>query len=140
MAGEAGDNTALAGNGAGSPSDPPMFRGVTALTLDAKGRLAIPTRHRDVLAPAGTGNLVLTADPSRCLLLYPRAAWELLAQGPSAARRSWHASEHNPFAEEADPAYRLALRGVAEPLDAEFEALAAAVFGPLREHLQEAAP
>ena len=74
------------------------------------------------------------------LHFYPRAAWELLAQGPSAARRSWHASEHNPFAEEADPAYRLALRGVAEPLDAEFEALAAAVFGPLREHLQEAAP
>ena len=30
-----------------------------------------------------------------------------------------------------------ALRGVAEPLDAEFEALAAAVIGPLREHLQE---
>jgi exodeoxyribonuclease V gamma subunit len=75
---------------------------------------------------------------SEPLHFYPRAAWELLTQGPGAARRSWRASEHNRFAEEADPAYRLALRGVAEPLDAEFEALAAAVFGPLREHLQEA--
>ena len=74
MAGAEGDSAALAGNGAGSSSDPPMFRGVTALALDAKGRLAIPTRHRDVLAT----NLVLTADPSRCLLLYPRAAWEPL--------------------------------------------------------------
>ena len=78
MAAEEGDSAALAGNGAGSPSGPPMFRGVTALALDAKGRLAIPARHREVLAPNGTGNLVLTADPSRCLLLYPRDAWEPL--------------------------------------------------------------
>lgn len=53
----------------------PVFRGVSALVLDAKGRLAIPSRHRDALA-GSTGQLVLTADPSRCLLLYPRAAWE----------------------------------------------------------------
>ena len=53
----------------------PMFRGVTALVLDAKGRLAIPARHRDALA-GPSGQLVLTADPSRCLLLYPRASWE----------------------------------------------------------------
>jgi len=76
---------------------------------------------------------------SEPLHFYPRAAWELLTQGLGTARRSWRAGEHNRFAEEADPAYRLALRGVAEPLDAEFETLAAAVFGPLREHLQEAA-
>jgi MraZ protein len=74
VAGAEVDSAGLAGNGAGSPSEPPMFRGITALALDAKGRLAIPARHRDVLAT----NLVLTADPSRCLLLYPRAAWEPL--------------------------------------------------------------
>ena len=51
------------------------FRGVAQLVLDAKGRLAIPSKHRDALAN-GSGNLVITADPSRCLLLYPRAAWE----------------------------------------------------------------
>ena len=51
------------------------FRGVTELVLDAKGRLAIPARHRDELAD-GTGRVVLTADPSHCLLLYPLAEWE----------------------------------------------------------------
>ncbi len=58
----------------------PTFRGVTHLALDAKGRLAIPSRHRDALLGNGAsgvnGAIVLTADPSRCLLLYPRAAWE----------------------------------------------------------------
>ncbi len=62
-----------------------VFRGVTHLALDAKGRLAIPAKHRDALArPAGgagadaasSGTVVLTADPSRCLLLYTRSVWE----------------------------------------------------------------
>ena len=54
----------------------PVFRGVTQQALDAKGRLAVPAKHRDALALNGQGRLVLTADPSRCLLLYPLAAWE----------------------------------------------------------------
>jgi MraZ protein len=54
----------------------PVFRGVAQLALDAKGRLAVPARHRDALAMGGEGRLILTADPSRCLLLYPVAAWE----------------------------------------------------------------
>ena len=54
----------------------PVFRGVTQQALDAKGRLAVPAKHRDALAVNGQGRLVLTADPSRCLLLYPLAAWE----------------------------------------------------------------
>ena len=53
-----------------------MFRGVTHLALDNKGRLAIPAKHRDALVRDGDGKLVLTADPSHCLLLYPLAAWE----------------------------------------------------------------
>ena len=53
-----------------------MFQGAAALSLDAKGRLAIPARHRDALAVASGGQLVLTAHPHRCLLLYPQAAWE----------------------------------------------------------------
>lgn len=53
-----------------------MFQGATALSLDAKGRLAIPARHRDALAAASGGQLVLTAHPHRCLLIYPAAAWE----------------------------------------------------------------
>ena len=51
-----------------------MFQGATELSLDAKGRLALPTRHRDALASAG--GVVITAHPDGCLLLYPRLAWE----------------------------------------------------------------
>jgi MraZ protein len=53
-----------------------MFQGATALSLDVKGRLAIPARHREALLAASAGQLVLTAHPHRCLLLYPAAAWE----------------------------------------------------------------
>ena len=51
------------------------FHGATVITLDAKGRLALPTRHREALA-ASKGELVLTAHPDGCVLLYPMAAWE----------------------------------------------------------------
>ncbi|MCX8087620.1 MAG: division/cell wall cluster transcriptional repressor MraZ [Rhodocyclaceae bacterium] len=51
-----------------------MFQGAAQLSLDAKGRLAFPARHREALAAAGE-RLVLTAHPHRCLLLYPEAAW-----------------------------------------------------------------
>jgi len=57
-----------------------VFRGVTHLALDNKGRLAIPARHRESLANPGDGRLVLTADPSHCLLLYPLPAWEPIQQ------------------------------------------------------------
>lgn len=59
----------------GNGHTPAGFRGVAQLALDAKGRLAIPARHRDALAN-GSSTLVITADPSGCLLLYPIAAWE----------------------------------------------------------------
>lgn len=53
-----------------------MFQGATALNLDAKGRMAVPARHRDGLSAPGNGHLVVTAHPHRCLLLYPQPAWE----------------------------------------------------------------
>jgi MraZ protein len=53
-----------------------MFQGAAALNLDAKGRLAVPSRHREGLSAAADGRLVLTAHPHRCLLIYPLPAWE----------------------------------------------------------------
>lgn len=53
-----------------------MFQGAAHLSLDSKGRLAVPTRHRDSLQSESQGKLVLTAHPHRCLLLYPAPAWE----------------------------------------------------------------
>jgi MraZ protein len=57
-----------------------MFRGVTQLSLDAKGRLAIPARYRSGLMSLCEGRLVVTADPSKCLLIYPQPAWEPIEQ------------------------------------------------------------
>jgi MraZ protein len=53
-----------------------MFQGAAALNLDAKGRMAIPVRHRAALAGVGEGHFVFTAHPHGCLILYPRPAWE----------------------------------------------------------------
>lgn len=53
-----------------------VFQGATELSLDAKGRLSVPTEHREVLAVQAEGRLVITAHPHRCLLMYPRPAWE----------------------------------------------------------------
>lgn len=53
-----------------------MFRGVNALHLDAKGRLAVPTRYRDTLVRHCDGNMVVTVDRDHCLLLYPLPDWE----------------------------------------------------------------
>jgi len=53
-----------------------MFRGVAKLNLDSKGRLAVPSKHRDALAVHCGGRLVITADPSQCLLIYPQPDWE----------------------------------------------------------------
>ena len=53
-----------------------MFQGATQVNLDAKGRMAVPTKVRDPLTSGGTVKLVLTAHPDGCLLLYPQPAWE----------------------------------------------------------------
>lgn len=53
-----------------------MFRGVNALNLDSKGRLAVPTRYREALARHCSGQMVVTVDRDHCLLLYPLPDWE----------------------------------------------------------------
>jgi transcriptional regulator MraZ len=53
-----------------------VFQGAAQVNLDAKGRMAVPTRVRDPLTQGGTVKLVLTAHPDGCLLLYPLPAWE----------------------------------------------------------------
>ena len=55
-----------------------MFRGATKVTLDAKGRMVIPTRYRDELLQRAQGKLIITIDRDQCLLLYPLPDWEPL--------------------------------------------------------------
>ncbi len=53
-----------------------MFRGATKVTLDAKGRMAIPTRYRERLVVRCDSQLVATVDKDYCLLIYPLPDWE----------------------------------------------------------------
>jgi len=53
-----------------------MFRGASQLTLDAKGRMVMPTRYRERLVERCNGRLVVTIDRDECLLLYPLPDWE----------------------------------------------------------------
>lgn len=55
-----------------------MFRGVNGVSLDSKGRIAIPTRYREGLAARCSGRLIMTVDRDHCLLLYPLPEWELI--------------------------------------------------------------
>lgn len=54
-----------------------LFRGATAISIDSKGRLAVPAKYRELLAEYCAGQLVATIDTeSRCLLIYPLPEWE----------------------------------------------------------------
>ena len=63
-----------------------MFQGASSLSLDAKGRLSVPTRHRDALG----GELTITKHPDGCLMVFPRPEWERfrdrIAQLPMSAQ------------------------------------------------------
>ncbi|WP_310565534.1 division/cell wall cluster transcriptional repressor MraZ [Hydrogenophaga sp.] len=52
-----------------------MFQGASSLSLDAKGRLSVPTRHRDALG-ATAGQLTITKHPHGCLMIFPRLEWD----------------------------------------------------------------
>ncbi|HEX7326134.1 MAG TPA: division/cell wall cluster transcriptional repressor MraZ [Rhodanobacteraceae bacterium] len=55
-----------------------MFQGETAISVDDKGRLAIPTAYREPIAHACNNRLVITYNPFEqgCLWLFPEPDWE----------------------------------------------------------------
>jgi len=56
-----------------------LFRGANAISLDAKGRLAMPSRYRDELLSRCAGQLIVTVDAvDPCLCVYPLTEWELI--------------------------------------------------------------
>jgi MraZ protein len=57
-----------------------VFQGASSLSLDAKGRLSVPTRHRDVLSATAAGQLTITKHPHGCLMVFPRPEWEKFRQ------------------------------------------------------------
>lgn len=67
-----------------------MFQGETAITIDDKGRLAIPTSYRDLVARACDGRLVITYNPFEAgsLYLYPMSVWEKVRDQVNALPRT----------------------------------------------------
>ncbi|HHJ18302.1 MAG TPA: transcriptional regulator MraZ [Gammaproteobacteria bacterium] len=53
-----------------------MYRGVTYLSLDDKGRFSIPVRYREEVLAECEGKLIITVDLDKCLLIYPFPQWE----------------------------------------------------------------
>ncbi len=76
-------------------------------------------------------------EPLHC---FPKSAWQYVRNDSNLKKAAgvWHSSRDPAWGESAHPAYRLALRGVANPLDADFQACAQALFGSLGEFLEDA--
>lgn len=67
-----------------------MFQGETAITIDDKGRLAVPTAHREIVAREAGNRLVVTYNPfdAGALYLYPLPVWERVRDQVNALPRS----------------------------------------------------
>lgn len=57
-----------------------LFQGPNALTMDAKGRIAMPARHRSLLDEIKVTQLTITKHPDGALLIFPKPAWEQFRQ------------------------------------------------------------
>jgi len=72
-----------------------LFAGITALSLDVKGRMTIPSRYREALLSESKGALALLESDDGCLLLMSHQRWERqiaeLSEGEDDAerRRFW---------------------------------------------------
>ena len=73
------------------------------------------------------------------LHFYPKSAWEYACKSNdlSKANLKWRGGKNEEFSESHDPSYRQALRGIANPLDADFETCAQTVFQPLLTHIDD---
>lgn len=54
------------------------FQGKTAISLDSKGRLAVPTRYREMIQMDAQNLMTITEHPDGYLMLFPRPQWLLL--------------------------------------------------------------
>ena len=70
---------------------------------------------------------------------FPKSAWKYITGGASLAKATatWQSTRDRPWGEEEDPAYRLALRGIDDPLDEDFEQCASTVFSPMMNCIED---
>ncbi|HOG03175.1 MAG TPA: exodeoxyribonuclease V subunit gamma, partial [Accumulibacter sp.] len=73
------------------------------------------------------------------LHFFPKSAWAYVRHQSSlaAARARWTNNRNPAWGESADPAFRLALRGLANPLDGDFEHCASSILGPMFDYLED---
>ena len=70
-----------------------MFRGINAVNLDIKGRIAIPVKYRERLSQEAKDQVVLTIDTEeKALLLYPLPVWEEIEEKVAALPSFYPAS------------------------------------------------
>ena len=56
-----------------------MFQGSHSITMDSKGRIAIPAKQRECFVSLSEGRIVMTAHTQdRCVLVYPETEWEVI--------------------------------------------------------------
>ena len=86
-----------------------MFQGETAITVDEKGRLAVPTAYRELVARACGNRLVITYNPFELgsLYLYPEKEWQRVRDSVNAL----------PNTQRAHRALQLKLVGAATPVE-----------------------
>ena len=70
---------------------------------------------------------------------FPKSAWKYIIGGESLSKATatWQSARDRPWGEEKDPAYRLALRGIDDPLDEDFEQCASTVFSPMMNCIED---
>ena len=64
----------------GAAGDVALYRGSCLLTVDDKGRIAVPTRFRDLIEKQCKGRLVVTMYFERGVVVFPAPAWKKLEQ------------------------------------------------------------
>ncbi|MFZ1343119.1 division/cell wall cluster transcriptional repressor MraZ [Thiothrix eikelboomii] len=69
-----------------------MFRGISNISIDTKGRLSMPSKYRDAILASAAGQIVITVDHvDQCLLIYPMDQWLKVEQAlmslPNLSRR-----------------------------------------------------
>lgn len=115
---------------------PPVDASSHCISLNGEFRLRPVADARGVLAEL---LLCYRRGLSQPLHFFPKSAWAYITNSFSLqkARNRWQCSPQTPHGEAADPYYRLALRGEADPLAGDFETLAHTVYGPLLYHLDD---
>lgn len=86
-----------------------LFQGETAITVDDKGRLAVPTAYRELVARECGNRLVIAYNPFEqgCLYLYPEKEWQRVRDAVNAL----------PSTQSAHRSLQLKLVGAATPVE-----------------------